>query len=191
MVCSILYDVSIFELTTTEKLIRRLEARIGILGGGFITLRNVRELAPNTPSVLRDEMHLPTRITFEKVQDSFASPESMSIWDLPRFIRFQSSSGFSAIPHRLYWQSLLASPFMLLAMVLVAAAFYLSSNTRGITWLLRGVAGLGAGFLFYFFSRFTYALGLSSTLPLILAAWAPTAVASMLGLAYLLHREDG
>ena len=57
--------------------------------------------------------------------------------------------------------------------------------------LRLGVAGLGTGFVFYFFSRFTYALGLSSTLPLILAAWAPTAVALLLGLAYLFHREDG
>jgi lipopolysaccharide export system permease protein len=56
---------------------------------------------------------------------------------------------------------------------------------------MRGVAGLGAGFLFYFFNRFTYALGLSSTLPLLLAAWAPTVVAALVSLAYLLHREDG
>ena len=34
-------------------------------------------------------------------------------------------------------------------------------------------------------------LGLSTTLPLILAAWAPTLVAGMLGLAYIFHREDG
>jgi lipopolysaccharide export system permease protein len=186
-----LTGVSIFQVDEHENLIRRYEAKEGALLPGFIRLDNVWEIAPRQPSHHHDELMLPTRITLEKIQDSFASPESMSVWDLPRFIRFQVNSGFSAIPHRVYWQSLLASPFMLLAMVLVAAAFYLSASTRGSAWLMRGLAGLGTGFLFYFFSRFTYALGLSSTLPVVLAAWAPTVVASLLGLTYLFHREDG
>lgn len=183
--------ISIFEIDSKERLLRRFEAKDGKLIKGFIVLNDVWEMAPEKSSRFHETLQVPTRITLEKIQDSFASPESMSVWGLPRFIRFQVHSGFSAIPHRLYWQSLLASPFMLVAMVLVASGFYLSSNTRRGTWLMRGVGGLGTGFLFYFFNRFTYALGLSSTLPLVLAAWAPTVVASLLGLAYLLHREDG
>jgi lipopolysaccharide export LptBFGC system permease protein LptF len=34
-------------------------------------------------------------------------------------------------------------------------------------------------------------LGLSATLPLLLAAWAPTMITVLLGLAYIFHREDG
>jgi lipopolysaccharide export system permease protein len=186
-----LSQISIFEIDGRERLRRRLEAKDGMLVRGFIKLDSVWEMAPGKTSVFHDHFDVPTRITLQKIEDSFESPETMSVWDLPRFIRFQVNSGFSALPHRLYWQSLLASPFMLLAMVLVASAFYLSSTMRGTAWLMRGVAGLATGFLFYFFSRFAYALGLSSTLPLFLAAWAPTVVASLLGLAYLLHREDG
>ena len=187
----LLFGVSIFEIDSKEKLLRRFEAKDGQLIKGFIKLSNVWEIAPGHASVFHGELLIPTRITLDKIQQSFASPESMSVWDLPRFIRFQVNSGFSAVPHRIYFQSLLASPFMLLTMVLVAAAFCLSANARGAAWMTRGIAGLATGFVFYFFSRFTYALGLSSTLPLFLAAWAPTTVASLLGLAYLLHREDG
>jgi len=187
----LLFKISIFDIDAQENLIRRFEAEDGELVKGAIKLHEVWEMAPERPSIFHKEFLLPTRITLGKIQESFASPESMSVWDLPRFIRFQVSSGFSAVPHRIYFQSLLASPFMLLAMVLVAASFYLSTHARGAAWVTRGVAGLGTGFLFYFFNRFTYTLGLSSTLPLFLAAWAPTTVASLLGLAYLLHREDG
>jgi lipopolysaccharide export system permease protein len=186
-----LSGISIFEIDPQERLLRRYEAKEGKLAKDFIVLHDAWEMAGGKSSVHHDTLHIPTRITLEKIQDSFASPESMSVWELPRFIRFQVNSGFSAVPHRLYWQSLLVSPFMLLAMVLVASGFYLSGNTRSGMWLIRGVAGLGAGFLFYFFNRFTYALGLSSTLPLLLAAWAPTVVAALVSLAYLLHREDG
>ena len=55
----------------------------------------------------------------------------------------------------------------------------------------RALAGLGAGFLFFFFNKFTYALGLSATLPLAFAAWSPTVITMLLGLGYLFHREDG
>ena len=80
---------------------------------------------------------------------------------------------------------------MLCASVLVAAVFYLTTGSRFGSWVLRGIGGLCASFVLYFFSSLTYALGLSSTLPLPLAAWAPATVAMLLGLAYLFHSEEG
>ena len=186
-----LSGVSVFLTTGEAKLARRIEAEKGQLQLGAIKLDNAWDMAPPKAAEHHDEYLLPTALTIDQVQDSFASPESMSFWDLPEFIRNSQLSGFSALPHRLYWQSLLASPLLLCAMILMAAAFYLTAHARLAGWTARGVAGIGTGFLFYFFSRFTYALGLSATLPLVLAAWAPTLVALLLGLAYLFHREDG
>lgn len=183
--------VSIFQTDNKERLSRRLEATGGTLVSGAFQLQQVWDIVPGKQAKAYDTYKLPTSITMGKVQDSFAAPETMSFWELPQFIRFSEQSGFSAVPHKLYWYSLLASPWLLCAMVLVAASFNLTASARLGSWTGRGVAGLGAGFLLYFFSRFLYALGLSTTLPLILAAWAPAMVASMLGLAYLFHREDG
>lgn len=184
-------NVTIFLTDTHEGLQHRYQAPTGDILDGFIRLDDAVELAPGKTAIDHKELFLPSGITAAKVQDSFASPESMSIWSLPRFIRFSEEAGFSVIPHRLYWQSLLVSPFMLLAMTLLAAVFCLSATTRAMTWTMRGLAGLGVGFLFYFFNRFTYALGLSATLPIVLAAWAPTVITMLLGLGYLFHREDG
>ena len=184
-------NVTIFLTDTHEGLQHRYQAPTGDILDGFIRLDDAVELAPGKTAIDHKELFLPSGITAAKVQDSFASPESMSIWSLPRFIRFSEEAGFSVIPHRLYWQSLLVSPFMLLAMTLLAAVFCLSATTRAMTWTMRGLAGLGVGFLFYFFNRFTYALGLSATLPIALAAWAPTVITMLLGLGYLFHREDG
>jgi lipopolysaccharide export system permease protein len=186
-----LTKVTVFQTDDKEKLARRLEAASGQLRDGTLQLQQVWNLVPGGTSTFHAEDSLPTTLTLDQVQESFAAPETMSIWELPSFIRFSQSAGFSALPHRMYWHSLLASPFLLCAMVLVASSFYLTANARLAGWTARGAAGLGTGFLLYFFSRFTYALGLSATLPLALAAWAPTAVAGLLGLAYLFHREDG
>jgi lipopolysaccharide export system permease protein len=186
-----LSKVSIFQTDKKEALARRLEAADGKLVEGAFRLDKVWDIVPGKTSVFHETYDLPTSITMGKVEDSFAAPETMSFWELPQFIRFSEGQGFSALPHKLYWYSLLASPWLLCAMVLVAASFNLTGNVRLAGWTGRGVAALGMGFLLYFFSRFLYALGLSATLPLVLAAWAPAALASMLGLAYLFHREDG
>lgn len=186
-----LKDVSIFRTDAREQLEGRYSAEDGRLASGQFHLRNVWDMAPGRPPVFRGSVDLPTALTFEQVESSFAPPETLSFWELPEFIRFSQDSGFSALPHRLYWHSLLATPFLLCAMVLVASVFFLTSNARLAGWTARGIAGVSTGFLFYFFSRFTYALGLSTTLPLGLAAWAPTVVAALLGLAYLFHHEDG
>jgi len=187
----VMEGISIFEMKTGSRFQRRFEAETGRLQEGTFILETAWEIVPNKQSVLHRVFSLPTSITITQIQESFASPETISFWELPQFIQFSQEAGFSALPHRLYWHSLLASPFMLIAMILVASSFYLTTNNRLGGWTTRGIAGIAAGFMLYFFTRVTYALGLSATLPLPLAAWAPATVAGLLGLSYLLHREDG
>jgi lipopolysaccharide export system permease protein len=186
-----LSGVTIIETDAKDNLVRRIEAKDGQLLDGFIRLRDTLTLEPGQPATREPEMFQPTTITLTQVQESFASPETLSFWDLPDFIAFSQASGFSALPHRLHWASLTTMPVMLCAMVMIAAAFFLTAQARLAAWTLRAAAGVATGFLLFFFSRFTYALGLSATLPVALAAWAPAVIALLLGLAYLFHREDG
>ena len=99
-------------------------------------------------------------------------------------------AGFTAVRHRLYWHTLLASPFLMCAMVLIAATFTLRHTRQGGGTAVIG-AGVLTGFVLYFFSDIVFALGLSDSIPVTLAAWTPSGVATLLGLATLLHLEDG
>lgn len=186
-----LHDMVIFVSDAREQFQRRIEANEGELLDGQFRLRGVRDMEPGKPIVVHESFIQPTSLTLSQVQDNFARPETLSFWDLPAFIKFSRQAGFSALPHRLYWQSLIASPVMLCAMVLVGASFFLTALARAGVWTMRAMGGIGAGFLLYFFSRFTYALGLSATLPVPLAAWAPVLVATLFSLTYLFYREDG
>jgi lipopolysaccharide export system permease protein len=168
-----------------------LEAKVGALKDGQFRLQDANLFKPGVPVQHFDRYDFPTQLTMARVEDNFATPETMSFWQLPGFIRFFESTGFSASRQKLYFQSLLASPLLLLAMVLVAAVFSLKPNLRSGGILIRVIGGVVAGFVFYFFSKVIYALGLSQTLPASLAAWAPTAVASLIGSAALFHLEDG
>jgi lipopolysaccharide export system permease protein len=53
------------------------------------------------------------------------------------------------------------------------------------------VGGVASGFLLYFVSDIVFALGLSSKIPVTLAAWTPTGVSLIFGCSMLLHLEDG
>jgi lipopolysaccharide export system permease protein len=51
--------------------------------------------------------------------------------------------------------------------------------------------GVASGFLLYFLSDVVYALGLSTRIPVALAAWAPAGVCLLIGTSLLLHLEEG
>jgi lipopolysaccharide export system permease protein len=75
-------------------------------------------------------------------------------------------------------------------MVLIAATFSLRVGRRNgnLTWI---TTGLFFGFFLYFMTDLVFALGLSSRIPEVLAAWTPATVTVLLGAASLLHIEDG
>ena len=186
-----LREVSIYVSDANEHFLYGLEASLGQLESGYFHLTEANLLRPGRAVEHFADYRFATQLTLAKIQDNFASPETISFWELPGFIHFFESAGFSANRQKLYFQSLLASPVLLVAMVLVAASFSLKPNLRSGGALVRLVAGVVAGFVFYFFSKVVYALGLSATLPPVLAAWAPAIVAGLAGSTALFHLEDG
>jgi lipopolysaccharide export system permease protein len=185
-----LHDVMILFLANDTKLSKRIDATDAQLENGKWEVRHGTVWEPNKPPQPFDEMTVPTNLTPRKIADSFASPETMSFWELPGFIKLLESSGFPSQRHRLYYDVLLARPFLFAAMVLIAASFSLRMHRRGGTTLMVA-GGVACGFALYFLSDVVFALGLSSTIPTMLAAWTPTGVSCLLGAGLLLHLEDG
>jgi lipopolysaccharide export system permease protein len=186
-----LRDVHIFIYDRPDHFLRRIQAPKATLLDGAFEMPTARIMEPGRPTVAITDYVLPTQLTLDRIHDNFASPEAMSFWELPAFIGFFEKAGFAANKHRLYLQSLLSSPFLYSGMVLVAALFSLKPNMRSGGLMGRMASGVATGFVVYFFSRLVYAFGLSSALPLTLAAWAPATVAALVGTAGLFHMEDG
>ena len=185
-----LHDTTFYLYEGVDVFARRIDAETATLEDGYWDLREVLISAPNRITEARESYRLETRMTMSQIQESFAPPETMSFWDLPGFIKTLEAAGFSTIKHRIYWHSILAVPLLLCAMVLIAATFSLRLTRRGGTGLLV-LGGLIAGFLLFFLTDVVLALGMSGSIPVILAAWAPAGVFTLLGLAMLLHLEDG
>ena len=185
-----LEKVTILRFNPDDRFMERLDAESGTLVDGRWELRQVREIKARRGAVHVDALAVPTQLAFGQIVDRFANTNSISFWRLPAYAATLEATGFSGRPHWLLWHRLLATPFLYLALVLVAAAFALRLHRKGDAMLLLG-AGALTGFLLYFFSDLVYALGINSSIPLGLAAWAPTAVMGLLGIALLLHLEDG
>ena len=186
-----LVDVIIIQQAgANDRYVGRIDAKSAILRDGYWDLTD----ATISPADGRPEKHsryqLPTELTLGQMQDSFASPETISFWSLPRFIALLKDSGFAAVKHRLHWHSILSAPLLLLAMVLIAATFSLRLTRRGGTGLLV-TGGILAGFVFFVLSDVVLAFGLSGNIPAILAAWTPAGVSTLIGLSLMFHLEDG
>jgi lipopolysaccharide export system permease protein len=183
-------DVSIFRLDANDRPMQRIEAKSAELVPGMWKLTDARTL---TPGHLPDKPHaltLETDLTVQRVQQSFALPDTFSVWALPGFIELLDRSGFSSIRHRLHFQSLLALPLLCGTMCLLSAGFSMRPQRRGGVAQMLG-SGVASGFALFLVSKVAEEFGQSGGLPPALAAWAPAGAGLMLSVALLLHLEDG
>jgi lipopolysaccharide export system permease protein len=185
-----LEDVILFIYEGQDLFRGRIDAHTAALKAGYWHLERAWVTGPGRPAVFYSTLDLKTALTPHQIQESFATPDTISFWDLPRFISLAEAAGFSATKHRLHYHALLAAPVLLCAMIFVAAAFSLRlARLGGAARLI--LAGVLTGFLLYFFTDVTQALGVSGIVPVTLAAWAPATTALLLGMAAVFNQEDG
>lgn len=186
-----LTGISIFRLDDSDHLLVRIESPSGYLEHhqNWI-LEDAQFIKPDKLPLRLGTMKLPTDLSLYNIQESFSSPDTLSFWALPGFIKLLDSSGFSSISHRLHFQALLAQPLLAITMALVAAGFATRSTRRGGVAQMIG-SGVAAGFALFTISKVAEQFGESGALPTFMAAWAPTAAGLCLAISLLIHLEDG
>jgi lipopolysaccharide export system permease protein len=183
-------DVTIWRLSANDRALQRITVpRAQLLPGRWVLENAVlfgADRLPMPPTTLT----IATDLTPDRIEDSFASPDTLSFWALPGFIAILEQAGFSAIRHRLQFQSLLALPALSVAMALLAAGFSMRPSRQGGVARMLG-AGVAAGFALFVLDKVTAEFGESGALPVWLAAWAPCIAGLLLAMGLLLHLEDG
>ena len=185
-----LSQVIVYLFDGEHRFIGRIDAPEATLAPGKWVMPSALLSSPDTKPSTEIQYNMPTQLTLSQIQDSFAAPETFSFWALPGFIGLLEKAGFSALRHKLHFHSLMAMPALLAGMLLLAAVFSLRQTRRGRTGSLI-VMGVASGFLLYFATNLIYALGAAGSLPVVLAAWAPSLVVILFAVAALLHFEDG
>ena len=185
-----LSSVTAFTFDPQGKFIERIEAKSAVLEPGYWRLSEARVYAPGIPPVEREQHQLSTNLTPAQVRETFSTPETVPFWQLPQYIQLAEHAGLTAAGYRLQYQKLLSRPFMLAAMVLLAAAFSLRFfRFGGVQKMVLG--GVTAGFGLYVMSKVTDDLSKAELLQPTLAAWLPVVVGGLSGFVALLYLEDG
>jgi lipopolysaccharide export system permease protein len=185
-----LEGVAIFSFDHDGRYRERIEARTAVLQDGAWELRDARVYPGNAPPSVHETYALKTNISREQARENFATPETLTIWELPEYIRLAENAGLAAAAYRLQYQKLLSRPFLLASMVLLAAAFSLRfARMGGVQKMVLG--GVLSGFLLYVLSKITEDMSKTELLSPATAAWAPVLVGGLTGFLVLLYQEDG
>jgi lipopolysaccharide export system permease protein len=183
-------DAVFIALDPDGNIVDRKDARRVYLRDGYWELHDVDVLREGDGVQHADTLRVPTNLRPEFVQERLADPETIPFYDLPGKIEVARSYGLKANAFAMQFNSLLAMPFLLVAMTLIAATVSMRFARMGqsATMILGGIL---AGFLLYVVSVLVKAFGVAGFVPTAVAAWSPVVVAAFFGVTYLLYKEDG
>jgi lipopolysaccharide export system permease protein len=182
--------VSVFRLEPSGNFRDRIEAKSATLEPGYWRLEEARFYASGIAPVERDVYRFGTSLTPAQVGESFATPETVPFWQLSSYIDTAEKAGLAAAGYRLQYYQLLAQPFYLVAMVLLAAAVSLRFfRFGGVQKVVLG--GIGAGFLLFVVAKITGDLSKAGLMAPLSAAALPPAMGAVTGVIALLYQEDG
>ena len=185
-----LTQVTVFQFDHNQKFSERIDARSAVLKDGYWRLSNAEVSRVGAQPQTYHTYILSTHLTPERVSDALGTVLSLSFWELPQLIEVAEKAGLSSHGYRIQYQLLLARPFLLIAMVLLAATVSLGSFRSGNIQTMVIVGMLG-GFGFFLVLEVSRQLGVAGLAPPVVAVWVPVLAASMVCLAVLLHQEDG
>ena len=185
-----LTGLTVFKFDNDFQFKERIEAREATLEEGRWVFKSARRFSLGAPPVDQDSFFIATSLSPAQVRNSFSTPETVSFWQLPGYIRSSESSGFATAGYRLQYHKLIAQPFLLAAMVMLAASVSLRFFRFGGVQKMV-LSGVGAGFLLYVLSKVTEDLSKAELMHPIAAAWLPVSVGGLAGFLALLYQEDG
>jgi lipopolysaccharide export system permease protein len=187
---AVLGGVTVYTFDTEGHFQSRIEAKSAMLQNGYWELNEARVYVSGKAPDIEDVYRVATNLTLEQVRESFATPETVPFWQLPTYIEMADRAGLGAAGYRLQYQLLLARPFLLAAMVMLAASVSLRFFRFGGVQKMV-LSGITAGFLLFVLSKITEDMSKSELMSPIAAAWIPTIIGGLTGFVALLYQEDG
>lgn len=183
-------EVTVYVYDSSGGFVERIEARTALLRDSYWDLSQAWVISPETEPQHYDNYMVTTYLTRAQIERSVTDPRSISIWALPAFIDLARRAGLATTPYLFQFHLLLARPFALVAMVLIAATvslrlFRFGNIGRNV------IVGIAMGFLFFVATKVLGDFGSGGLMTPAAAAWLPVIVVTLAGLTILLYQEDG
>ena len=184
----ILHDVTFYYFDEHKGFIKRIDADSAKFENGFWSLTHAKLTHEGQLSEPVNTLNIATDLTFKKIRKSLAATESLSIFNLPEFIEIAENSGLAVNKYKLYFYRLLISPIFFASMIILGGSFSLIQSRTNKNFFV--ILVLALGFLIYLLSDLSFAFGVAGHIPMIFATLIPSLIASIIGIAALLHFEE-
>lgn len=174
----------------------RIDATTARLAPGYWELESAKTwpladtVNAEAASRKQDVMRIPSSLTSERITAPIGAHLSIPFWRMRTHIAQLEKVGFSARRPRVWFQTALAKPLFLAAMVVIGAAFTMRHGRSGHAGLMVLFAII-SGLSLHFIRNFAQILGENGQIPVLVAAWAPPLAGFLLALGLILHLEDG
>ena len=185
-----LQQVTVFFFDLENNFERRVDAASSYLQEGQWHFQYAVSNAPGQLPQAANDLKIETDLTVTDLEGSFASPETISFWNLPAYIQTIEETGFDSTPIKMYFHNLISQPLLYMAMILLAAAVSLRPQRMQAGAFLIFL-GIVIGFVMFFMSSFMQALGASGQIPIFVAAWFPAMIGLLFGIGAMMVLEDG
>ena len=182
--------VTVFSYDKEDNFLERVDAKSARLEAGYWHLEDVLVSSATSAPRFYNTYLVSTHLTAEEVSETIADASAVPFWELPAIIERAGKSGLPAHRYRLQYQTLLARPLLLTAMVLIAATVSMGVFRFGNVGKMI-IGGVLSGFVFYVVTELAKNFGSTGLVNPILSAWLPAIVASLIGFSVLLYQEDG
>ncbi len=185
-----LLGVTAYVMDSASQFLERIEAPEAQLRKGYWRFVKARVVSIDVEPETHDAYLLATNLTVDEIRSSLGPGQAVSFWSLPGIVSRLELAGLDATRYRLIYQTLLARPGLLVAMVLLAACFSLKFlRSGGLARMVLG--GVSAGFALFVATQVAEDLGNAGVVSAGFAAWVAPSLASAFGVLTLLHKEDG
>jgi lipopolysaccharide export system permease protein len=185
-----LSKVTIFRFGANKQFYERFDAHTAFLYQGFWLLpKTIRSIAGERAKNFTNH-RIPTSLTQQDIWSLMTEPSTLPFLKLLTYTKHLDKAGFSVTRYKQHFYSLIASPILYIAVVVMAAIFCFRQKQRTYIWWLI-IATIASGFLLYFTNNLITALGMAGRLPTFLAAFSLPLCIILMGITWLLYAEEG
>ena len=169
------FDAKVFIQDKNFKLLKRVETESIILSNDGLATNHATIFDANGTVTTR-EWNTLTTMTPQTVLDRYLQPNQISFWQLPTFIKKMNAVNVPTRGHLVQFWTLLFLPLTMIAMTTLGIAFSQTRQRRNFNFGLKFGLGIITCFLMYFLINTFNALGVTGTLPPLLAIIAPSII---------------
>ena len=116
-----LSEATAFLFSPKGDFVERVEAKTATIHDGHWEFSEAKVVGVDRPPESHATYVIATNLKPEQVRQSFIPPASVPFWELPRLIEQTRLAGLDSTRYELQYQTLLAKPLLLIAMVIIAS----------------------------------------------------------------------